>query len=66
MADVDTAINIPIPRVSSRLIRQDTSFDVTMSKKRLDRVVPIMAVHEVVAPIQAVSDSSLGQNRINS
>lgn len=66
MANTDTAIAMPTPRVSSRLSRQDTFFDVTMSKKRLDRIVPIMAVHEIVPPTQAVSDSSLGRNTINS
>jgi hypothetical protein len=36
MADVDTAISMPTQWASSRLIRQDTFFDVTMSKQRLD------------------------------
>jgi hypothetical protein len=59
MADINTAIPMPAQRVSSQLIRQDTFFDVTMSKKRHDRIVPVMAVHETVPPTQAVSDSSL-------
>lgn len=66
MANIDTAIAMPTQRVSSHLIRQDTFFDVTMSKKRQGRIVPIMAVHETVPPTQAVINSSLGQNRINS
>jgi hypothetical protein len=67
MANIDTAIAIPTQRASSRLIRQDTFFDVAMSKNRPGRIVPIMAVQETVPPhTQAVSNSSLGQNRIHS
>jgi hypothetical protein len=63
MANIDTAIAIPTQRASSRLIRQDTFFDAAMKKKRPGRIVPIMAVQETVPPTQAVSNSSLGQNR---
>jgi hypothetical protein len=66
MANIDTAIAILTQRASSRLIRQDTFFDATMSKKRPGRIVPIMAVQETVPHTQAVSNSSLGQNRIHS
>jgi hypothetical protein len=63
MADVDSAIAGPTRRASSRLTRHDTFFDVTMSKKRLDRIVPIIAVHETLRPSQDVSYSLLEQNR---
>lgn len=62
MADVDTAIAMPARRGSTRLTRQGIFFDVTMSKKRLDRVVPIIAIHETAPPAQDVGDSSLARD----
>lgn len=66
MADIKSAIAGPTQRVSQRFTRQDTFFDVTMSKKRMDRIVPIMAVHETVPPAQDVGRSILEQDRSNS
>ena len=63
---MDTAIAVPTKRVSKTLIRQDTFFDVTMSKKRLSRVVPVMAVSETVPPANDVGDNISEQDRSNS
>lgn len=57
MAGMDTAIAVPTNRVSKTLIRQDTFFNVTTSEKRLDRIVPIIAVYETALPTQEVGDS---------
>lgn len=65
MADIKTAIAGPTQRASQRSTRQDTFFDVTMSKKRLIRIVPIMAVHETAPPAKDVSGSILEQHRTN-
>ena len=61
MAGMDTAIAVPTKRVSKTLIRQDTFFNVTTSEKRLDRIVPIIAVYETVLPTQEVGDSISGK-----
>ena len=66
MADMNTAITVPTKRASKPLTRQDTFLDVTMPKKRMDRIVPIMAVHETVPPAQDVGHSILEQDRSNS
>ena len=57
IADMDTAIPVPTERMPRRFTRQDIFFDVTMSKKRLDRIVPIIAVYETALPTQEVGDS---------
>lgn len=66
MADMDTAIPVPTERTPRRFTRQDTFFDVTMSKKRVDRIVPIMAVHETVSASQEVDGSIKERHRSNS
>ncbi|GAB7323678.1 hypothetical protein MBLNU13_g07153t2 [Cladosporium sp. NU13] len=52
MADLSTTIAAPTERMSRRLTRQDTFFDVAMSTQRLDRIVPIMAIHETASASQ--------------
>jgi hypothetical protein len=66
MADMNTAITVPTKRASKPLTRQDTFLDVTMPKKRMDRIVPIMAVHETVSASQEVGGSIIERHRSNS
>lgn len=66
MAGRETAIVVPDKRASLRLTRQDKFLDVTMSKKRPNRIVPIIAVHETLPPTQDVGDSILEEKRSSS
>ena len=66
MTDMNTTVAISTEQMSRRLTREDTFFDVAMSKKRLDRIVPIMAVHETVPPAKDVRSSFLKQRRSSS
>jgi hypothetical protein len=66
MAGMGTAIVVPAKKVPLRLTRQDTFLDVTMAKKRPNRIVPIIAVHETLPPTQDVGDSILEEKRSSS
>lgn len=59
-------IAVPTKRTSEPLTRQDTFLDVTMPKKRMDRIVPIMAVHETVSASQEVGGSIIERRKNNS